>query len=76
MNNLFWNIVRADIHLGADRPMEWYFVRNSKRFVIAGPFRKAVALQIAAEHNDTVVRMMEYIREAQAPRQRYEGLGA
>lgn len=76
MNDKFWNIVRADIHLGADRPMDWYFVRNSKRFVIAGPFRKAVALQIAGEHNDTVISMMESLREAQAPPVHYGGLGA
>lgn len=76
MNEHLWNIVRSDIHLGAEKPMDWYFIRDSKRRVVAGPYRKAVALTIAAAHNDVVMAMMEALNEAQAPRPRYEGLGA
>lgn len=56
--------------------MEWYFVRDSQRRVVVGPFRKVVAVTIAASHNDVVMAMMEAIHDARAPRPRYEGMGA
>lgn len=72
MNQYLWNIVRV----GEPKAMEWYFIRDAKRRVVAGPSRKAVAVTISAAHNDVVMAMMEAINEAAAPRVRYEGMGA
>lgn len=76
MNSQFWNIVRADIHLGESKPMEWYFIRDAKRQIVAGPFRKSLAATIAAAHNDSVMAIMDAINEAKTQRARYEGMGA
>ena len=70
MNAHLWNVVRED-----SQP-DWHFVRDSKRQIVCGPLRKAMAVEIAAAHNNVVMAMMETIAEGKAPRAQYDGMGA